>query len=162
MTRIVQIGKSLKPWQPKKKKKKYKEKVTKTTLEKQSRKSIRKELDELWAELVKKRAGYKCERSGKTRYLNSHHIFSRSNLSVRWDLDNGVCLNAGWHTLQTNSAHKAPIEFIEWIKDKRGEKWYQELRIKANQIKKWSTPELRILLERFRKELLSDYILEVK
>lgn len=123
---------------------------------KTERRKLRDQSDKLWAILVKQRAGYKCERSGKTVYLNSHHVFSKSNLSVRWDLDNGVCLNAGWHTLQTNSAHKNPIEFINWIKDQRGIEWYENLRIKANQIKKWTIPELRELLERFKKEINSE------
>ena len=139
MARIV-FGKAS-DWLPKKKKKKS------------NRKKLREQLDKLWAELVKQRAGHKCERSGKTRWLNSHHIFSRSNLSVRWDLDNGVCLNAGRHTLQTNSAHKNPIEFIEWIKGRRGVKWYEEMRIKANLVRKWTIPELEELLKTFKEEI---------
>jgi len=127
---------------------KLKEKKPKT-----ERQKLKDQLDKLWAILVKQRAGYKCERSGKIAYLNSHHVFSKSNLSVRWDLDNGVCLNAGWHTLQTNSAHKNPIEFINWIKDQRGVEWYENLRIKANQIKKWTIPELEALVEEFQKEI---------
>ena len=123
---------------------------------KTERQKLKDQLDKLWAILVKQRAGYKCERSEKIAYLNSHHVFSKSNLSVRWDLDNGVCLNAGWHTLQTNSAHKNPIEFINWIKGQRGVEWYKNLRIKANQIKKWTIPELRELLERFKKEINSE------
>lgn len=122
---------------------------------KTERQKLKDQLDKLWAILVKQRAGYKCERSEKIAYLNSHHVFSKSNLSVRWDLDNGVCLNAGWHTLQTNSAHKNPIEFINWIKGQRGVEWYKNLRIKANQIKKWTIPELRELLEEFKKEINS-------
>ena len=140
MVKIVAFRANLKDWLPKKKKK-------------SSRKKLKDNLDVLWAELVKKRAGYKCERSGKTGYLNSHHIFSRSNLSVRWDLDNGVCLNAGWHTLQTDSAHKNPIEFINWIRDRRGVKWYEEMRIKANRVYKWTIPELEELIKKFREEI---------
>ncbi len=143
MARIVAFRANLKDWIPKKKKK-------------SSRKKLKDILDVLWAELVKKRAGYKCERSGKTGYLNSHHIFSRSNLSVRWDLDNGVCLNAGRHTLQTDSAHKNPIEFINWIRDRRGVKWYEEMRVKANRVRKWTIPELEELIKKFREEIKSE------
>ena len=142
MTRLVAFRANLKDWIPKKKSKKE-----------SGRKKLKKQLDELWAELVKKRASYKCERSNKTKYLNSHHVFSRSNLSVRWDLDNGVCLNAGWHTLQTDSAHKNPIEFVNWIRDRRGIKWYEEMRVKANTVRKWTIPELEALIEEFKKEL---------
>ena len=141
MVRIVAIGANLKDWVKKKK---------------PDRKRLKKQLDELWAELVKKRAGYKCERSGKTGYLNSHHVFSRSNLSVRWNLDNGVCLNAGRHTLQTDSAHKNPIEFIEWIKDKRGIEWYEEMRTKANQVRKWTIIEMEEKVKEFQ-EMIKQY-----
>ena len=111
---------------------------------------LRNQLDTLWAIIIKQRADYKCEKSGKTTYLNSHHIFSRSNMSVRWDLDNGICLNAGWHTLKTESVHKSPIEFIEWLKDERGIEWYNRLRLKANQIKKWTTEEMKEKIKEFK------------
>ena len=92
-----------------------------------------KELDILWAKAVKLKAKDKCEYSGQIGVLHSHHIFSRSNRTTRWDLDNGVCLKPLYHSLGNWSAHKSPIEFIEWIKKVRGETWYQKLRLKANQ-----------------------------
>ena len=119
---------------------------------KTKRRKLRDQLDKLWAEIIKQRNGYKCEYCSKTTYLNSHHIFSRSNLSVRWSLDNGVCLCSGHHTLNTLSAHKSPMEFAEWIRDKRGYLWYTDLRKEANQIKKWTIPELEALVEEFKKE----------
>ncbi len=123
---------------------------------KTTRRKLRDQLDKLWAILVKQRAGWKCEKSGETTYLNSHHIFSRSNLSVRWDLDNGICLTAGWHLLKKESIHKSPIEFIEWLKGKRGVEWYEDLRKKANRIKKWTIPELEVLVEEFKKGVKKD------
>jgi len=90
-------------------------------------------LDNKWSKLVKTIAEDRCEYCGRPDRLNSHHIFSRSKRSTRWDIDNGVCLCAGHHTLLNWSAHKAPIEFIEWIREQRGETWYQRLRLKANQ-----------------------------
>lgn len=104
-------------------------------------------LDNLWRDLVKKNAGNKCEMCGKTQYLNCHHIFSRSRKSVRWDENNGVCLCAGHHTLCNDSAHKAPADFIEWIKGKRGEKWYQDLRIRANTPQKPDYEALKLYLK---------------
>ena len=84
--------------------------------------------------MVKERAGYKCEYCGKTEYLNSHHVFSRTNYSVRWDVNNGVCLCAGHHVLGNFSAHKAPLEFADWLKGKRGEEWYGKLLLKAKKV----------------------------
>lgn len=115
---------------------------------KTERQKLKDKLDKLFSVIIRSKGH--CERCGKTEYLNCHHIFSRSNLSVRWNLDNGVCLNAGWHTLQKNSAHKNPIEFINWIKGQRGVEWYENLRIKANQIKKWTIPELKEKVKAFQ------------
>ena len=139
-----------------KKKKKNWEKVCKKI--KISRKNLRKKLDKLWAEIVKQRANNVCEYQGcsKVDYLNAHHIFGRSNLSVRWDLNNGACLCPGHHTFNNYSAHKAPIWFIEWIKDQRGIEWYEDLIVKANEVKKWTIPELKELVETFKKEIISE------
>ncbi|GAG32481.1 unnamed protein product, partial [marine sediment metagenome] len=93
-------------------------------------------------------------------YLNTHHIFSRSNLSVRWDLNNGVCLCSGHHTLNNNSAHKAPTEFVEWMKEIWDIEWYNNLRVKANTIKKWTIPELESLVKEFKKEIKDEQYIE--
>lgn len=91
-------------------------------------------MDELWSELIKLIAEKKCEYCGKLEHLNSHHIFSRSNLQVRWDIDNGVCVCVGHHVFGNTSAHKSPIEFIEWLKEKRGNEWYERLREKSRKV----------------------------
>jgi hypothetical protein len=90
--------------------------------------------DDLWSRAVKVLAGNKCEYSWSSNgVLNSHHMFSRSNKSTRWDVNNGVCLLAQYHTLNSKfSAHKTPFIFQEWIKEKRGEEWYDSLKLKAH------------------------------
>ena len=94
-----------------------------------SRKTWRNKCDKKWSEKVKERADYQCEFCKTDRYLNAHHIYSRSNLTMRYNLDNGVCLCSGHHTLSSMfSAHKTPLEFLEWIKSKRGDKWYDSIR----------------------------------
>jgi hypothetical protein len=93
-----------------------------------------KRLDDLWAKVVKCRARGRCEYCGKTTTLNSHHIFSRSNKTTRWDVNNGICLCVAHHVFSNMSAHKAPIEFVEWLKEKRGEQWYEELRQRAKSV----------------------------
>ena len=92
-----------------------------------------KTLDNLWSKIIKLRAKEKCEYCGNPTRLNSHHIFSRKNRSVRWDIANGVALCPLHHTLGQMSAHAAPIEFAEWLKEKRGITWYETLRLKAAQ-----------------------------
>jgi len=100
-------------------------------------KASNKRKDDQWTHLVKERAGFKCEYCGSDKNLNSHHIFSRANRSVRWDLDNGVCVCSLHHIFSSQfSAHLSPIEFSEWLKDKRGQEWYDNLRVKAKSIAK--------------------------
>jgi hypothetical protein len=105
-------------------------------------------LDNLWKELVYKRAGNECEYCGQQGRLNAHHVFSRSNRSVRWDMDNGICLCATHHVLGTMSFHKAPAEMLEWIREKRGEEWYDRLLKKARSVMKG-----REAKEHFKNEL---------
>lgn len=105
-------------------------------------KGIDLKLDKAWATYVKNRAGNKCEYCGKTKYLNAHHIFGRRNRSVRWEISNSCCLCPACHTFSSVfSAHQTPTEFTRWIIDKRGEEWYDELRIMANTPKKWTKNE---------------------
>lgn len=105
-------------------------------------------IDGLWSQLVKKRAGNKCEYCGRTTSLNAHHIFSRSNRATRWDEMNGLCVCVEHHIFGNFSAHKSPIEFVEWLKEKRGLKWYQELRRRAATIVKPNYIAIRDELEK--------------
>jgi hypothetical protein len=97
-------------------------------------------LDRTWSEAVKRKANNKCEYCGKTTGLNSHHIFSRSNKRVRWDINNGICVCVLHHVFGLFSAHKSPIEFVEWLKEYRGVDWYEELRKKAKFTDKFIKP----------------------
>jgi predicted restriction endonuclease len=98
------------------------------------RKSNLRICDDLWSKLIKVKAWFKCEYCWKTTHLNSHHIFSRTNYSTRYDIDNGICLCSYHHTLCSSfSAHKTPADFVEWLKELRGEEWYNNLRFKAKQ-----------------------------
>jgi len=117
-------------------------------------KGIDGKLDVAWAKLVKLKAGKKCEYCGKQDYLNSHHIFSRSKRSTRWHVLNGVCLCTGHHVFSsTFSAHKTPMEFMDWLYNKRGENALSILRIKANSISKLHPFEKEILLQELNKEI---------
>jgi hypothetical protein len=98
-----------------------------------------KKLDDLWSKKVKG-IGI-CEMCGRRDYLNAHHIYSRSNRSVRWDLNNGICLCSGHHTLCNDSAHKAPADFIDWVKDYRGKEWWEKLVKAKNEINKFQDYE---------------------
>lgn len=111
-------------------------------------------LDDAWSKLVKLRAGKKCEYCGKTSPLNSHHIFSRSNKSVRWDIENGVCLCVGHHTFSsTFSAHKTSVEFTYWLEEQKGKEFMQELSLRAHSVKKWTKFEKEELLNELNEKI---------
>ena len=59
----------------------------------------KKELDSLWTEIIKRRANYKSEISGKSKKdginLTAHHIVGKPNLRLRYELKNGICLDNG-------------------------------------------------------------------
>ena len=97
---------------------------------------IREKKDKVWSQTIKERSAWKCEYCGNEKYLHAHHIYTRNNHQIRWDMDNGIALCGGHHTMSSKfSAHKTPLEFIEWIKEKRGLKWYERLRSKARKVK---------------------------
>lgn len=117
-------------------------------------KGIEGKLDIAWSKLVKLRAKNQCEYCGKTSPLNSHHIFSRSNKSTRWDPKNGVCLCVAHHTFSSKfSAHKTVLEFTDWLYKYKGEPEVMRLRVKANSISKLAAFQKQILLEELNKEI---------
>ena len=114
-------------------------------------KGIDKKLDDAWAKAVKER-DKECQYCRKTTYLNAHHIYSRSKRSVRWDLMNGITLCVAHHVFSSKfSAHKTGIEFADWLINKKGEKWMQTLRIKANTHSKLSKFEKEIMLKELKR-----------
>ena len=113
-----------------------------------TRKNLCKEYDIKRSELIKKKANYRCEYCWKEKRLNSHHIFTRNNYSTRYDIENGCCLCSGCHTMSSKfSAHKTPADFIERIKSKRWEEWYNRIRLKAKRIWDKDYEEIRRYLE---------------
>ena len=123
---------------------------------KPERKRLIEALDKLWSMIIRK-AG-KCLYCGKTENLQAHHIITRSIMSLRWELANGVCLCPGCHTLSSKfSAHKTPIEFIQWF----GMERYNALKF-LNNTKKFKASVdtlklLKIYLESELKKLVDDW-----
>lgn len=114
-----------------------------------TQKGLTKILDDLWAEIVKKRAGYKCEVSGTTENLQSHHIIGRSNWRLRWEPRNGVCLSAKHHKFDRHqSAHNNPLWFNGWLEKYRKEdvKWLRKHEMETKSWKQFEKEELREIL----------------
>ena len=88
-------------------------------------------LDSLWAELIKNRVEGKCEKCGLPGQ-NAHHLVGRRNYAVRYDLENGVYLCSGCHSLRKDSAHQNPLDFMEWLEKYKGKKFITDLKMRSN------------------------------
>ena len=117
---------------------------------KRKKDSLGKMMLDKWSYLVKLRAGFQCEYCGTTKTLNSHHVFSVKNMATKWDIDNGMCLCVGHHKFSNFSAHLAPLAFGDWMKEYRGEEWYETLKAKSNSIVKHSKASKLAILEELK------------
>lgn len=112
--------------------------------------TLRNKLDRLCSLIVRGRG--KCERCGKKENLQTAHIFGRTYLNTRWDLENLLCLCPDCHI---NFAHKCPILFTEFVKKILGEEKYENLKEKHYQIYKPTIEDLEIKY-RVLQELLAE------
>ena len=94
----------------------------------------------LWADICKERAGWKCEVvdcTTRATQLHAHHIFSRRHASLRYCIDNAICLCGVHHSLGSFSAHNDPT-----FKDRlvatgvRTEEFFDRLREERNRVQK--------------------------
>lgn len=107
------------------------------------RKTLEKKCLKLWAELVKLRAGNRCEyfMCGSTSRLNAHHFFTKgAHASVRYEPNNGICLCYNHHKGGNSGAHCDP-HFKDKILGKysgykaiRSEQWLELLERQANTV----------------------------
>ena len=99
-----------------------------------------KQLLKLWAEVCKKRAGYRCEYpccSVKATQLHAHHYYSKRNASTRYDPQNSICLCAVHHTFGMEAAHKDPnFKDIIITSGVRTEDWHWDITERKNRIVK--------------------------
>ena len=91
-------------------------------------------LDIEWSKKIRGRDGYicqKCKENGNDMFNQRNHaahVFSRGNMSTRWDLENGITLCYYHHI---HWCHRQPLEFARWCKQRFGEKKYKELEEKS-------------------------------
>jgi 5-methylcytosine-specific restriction endonuclease McrA len=89
----------------------------------------------LWKQVGMKKANGFCEYPfcRKSEYLNAHHFFSRSRMSVRYDPDNCIILCPSHHSLGNDSAHKSP-NFKDTIIEHgvRSKDWLRIMTLRAN------------------------------
>jgi len=87
-----------------------------------------KQLDKLWADIVKAKAGYKSELSGREGMqiggdyvLNAHHLIGKPNHRLRFDLSNGICITKGEHNFDAHGSRTRQEAFENKVKELRGD-----------------------------------------
>ncbi len=73
-------------------------------------------LDGLARKVTLLRAGNRCEKCGKGERLQCHHVYSRSLLMLRHDVENLLCLCSGCHLWW----HHNPLESAAWFEARFG------------------------------------------
>lgn len=115
----------------------------------------RDKYDILMSSLIRERANWQCERC-KREYPEGHraglehsHIWGRRRHSVRWEPDNGMALCTGCHRYigANHDEHEALALKI------LGEERYNEIRLKANTVRRWKAWEKVALYKRMKAEL---------
>ena len=114
-------------------------------------KTLKKQCDELWAKIIKLRAGNKSELSGKTEGLHSHHIIGKPGYRLRYELDNGICLTAGEHFFGIHHQGRQK-EYEQKIKNVKGGDIFERLSLLKNEKSK-SLVFVKLYLERELKSL---------
>jgi len=114
-----------------------------------SMKPTKAELDKLWAKVIKARAGYKSEYRDILGTLNAHHILGKATLSLRYNLDNGVCVTNGQHFFVCHNTGRS-ADFKQWALEKRGVTEEQLKLTSRNKIDMWG---MKIYLQEKLKEL---------
>jgi hypothetical protein len=112
-------------------------------------KTLENKCDKIFSLVVRKR-GY-CQWPGchKLEGLQCSHIHSRTKMSVRWDLNNALCLCCGCHKYRW---HLHPIDAAEVAKNYLGEYEYNALNIRARQLKcDYTVEDLKAIYEHLEK-----------
>ena len=131
-------------------------------LNKRRKKSPRRKLieacDKAAREIVRIRDKHTCQRCGRHAAagwkVEASHFYGRSNLSVRWDLDNLVLLCFKCHYL---FAHQNPLEYTEWFREYIGETKMDLLTVRKNTLFRGDLKQelfiLKLLKEQYKEDL---------
>ena len=107
----------------------------------------KRKADMLVSKLTRSRG--KCERCGTTTgQLQTAHIIGRSNHTLRFDLQNVLCLCANCHRWN----HTYPIDFGKWVTEKFPNK-IEYLNIMKNQLTKRTALDYKNLVDMLQEKL---------
>ena len=110
--------------------------------------------DTIFSKLIRTRDKWTCQRCGRkyeqgSQGLHCSHFFSRRHRGTRWDQINACAHCMGCHSYLTGN----PIEFAEWIKDRLGENNYNQLRMKAMKVTKFTKADLEWIYQDLKAQL---------
>ena len=110
----------------------------------------RDKFDIIVSKITRLREGNCCE-ACKIKFDRTEcaHIFGRRHKSVRWDLDNVLCLCHGCHRKYTEN----PVDFTRFLERYMGIDALDKLRLKAWRTKKWTKTEKADLYEYLKAKL---------
>jgi hypothetical protein len=122
-------------------------------------KTIRRKCLRVWGEIIRGRAGSKCQRCGRLGSLDAHHIIPRgTGATMGWfDLNNGIALCFQCH--RVHGAHSIDVDeqlcFREWVKGWLAAKDidYDILKIRCKAGGKISEFDYSVLLALLKKDL---------
>jgi hypothetical protein len=85
--------------------------------------------DKWFSDVIRLKAGYQCENCGKQDgRMECAHIYGRAAKSVRWSMDNALCLCHYCHLTYTAN----PLSFSSWLQSYVGPGHLDMLREKWN------------------------------
>jgi hypothetical protein len=105
--------------------------------------------DKWFSDVVRKKAGHVCESCNKVEgRMECAHIYGRAAKSVRWSMDNAVCLCHYCHMRFTAN----PLEFTMWLEETLGEGHMEMLREKWQVLMKTNKQLRKEIAKHYREE----------
>jgi len=105
--------------------------------------------DKWFSDVVRKKAGHVCESCGKVEgRMECAHIYGRAAKSVRWSMDNAVCLCHYCHMKFTAN----PLEFTKWLEETLGQGHMDMLREKWQVLMKTNKLLRKEIAKHYREE----------
>jgi hypothetical protein len=105
--------------------------------------------DKWFSDVVRKKAGHVCESCNKVEgRMECAHIYGRAAKSVRWSLDNAVCLCHYCHMRFTAN----PLELTKWLEETLGEGHMEMLREKWQVLMKTNKQLRKEIAKHYREE----------
>jgi len=119
-------------------------------MKKVTKKSLDKQCEIVWRAIIHSKKY--CEVCGASYTLNAHHIITKGNHNLRWDIRNGCLLCVSHHKWGNPSAHGNIIWFAEWLKSHRADDYEYLKDPKWTKTKTWYISDYQEILQRLKEE----------